>query len=71
MPRPFVHIDNKMETLTVENLAVKMEELNYIEDFLEECETFKKLNLIHVEACTKSEIFEGDELKEIWREFRT
>ena len=59
-----------MEAFTDEILAVKVEELKDIEDFLEECEICKKPNLIHAGACTRSQILDGDELKDIWREFR-
>ena len=60
-----------MEAFTDEILVVKVEKLKDIEDFWEECETCKKLKLIHAGACTRSEIVDEGELMEIWRKFRT
>ena len=62
-PSALVIIDiHKMEAVTDEVLAVKVEKLKNIEDYYEECETCRKPNLIHAGPCTRSELVEGDRL---------
>ena len=68
-----IKIVENMDKYSDEVLMTKVEELKDIDDFDSECESCKRLILMHsgIQACTRSEKADGNEYAMIWREFRS